>query len=117
MVDEAQRSLSSNMEGMGSQDALDEEIDKDEERLESVKAASISAVIGTLASLPISLYQDSSYTQLALHLAIIFISCALFGVTFRYTVRRDLDNIQLKTGTSAAFGLVKGSSNIVVVDT
>ncbi|TYH97906.1 hypothetical protein ES332_A12G272800v1 [Gossypium tomentosum] len=36
------------------------------------------------------------------------VDCALFGVTFRYAVRRDLDNFQLKTGTYAAFGFVKG---------
>ena len=41
-----------------------------------------------------------------------FVSCGLFGVTFRYAVRRDLDNIQLKTGTSAAFGFVKGLATL-----
>ncbi|KAK9122236.1 hypothetical protein Syun_019853 [Stephania yunnanensis] len=50
----------------------------------------------------------TSSEQLILPLAITFVSCALFGVTFRYTIRRDLDNIQLKSGTSAAFGIVKG---------
>lgn len=108
MVDKAQCSLSLNTDENGPEYARGEEINKSEERLESAKAATVSAVIGTLASLPISLYQDTSYAQLSLHLAIIFVSCALFGVTFRYTVRRDLDNIQLKTGTSAAFGFVRG---------
>jgi len=108
MVDKAQRSLSLNTDENGPEDARGEEINKSEERLESAKAATVSAVVGTLASLPISLYQDTSYAQLSLHLAIIFVSCALFGITFRYTVRRDLDNIQLKTGTSAAFGFVRG---------
>lgn len=106
MVDEAKRSLSVNIDD--NRDDSVEEINKAVERLESVKAASVSAVVGTLASLPISLYQDSSVVQLTNHLAIIFISCALFGVTFRYAVRRDLDNIQLKLGTSAAFGFVRG---------
>ncbi|KAH6755719.1 homer protein [Perilla frutescens var. hirtella] len=107
MVDEAELSLkgaggdaSSEMEsGMSS---------KDEERLQSVKAASISALIGTLAELPISLSRVTSNSQLILPLAITFVSCALFGVTFRYAIRRDLDNFQLKSGTSAAFGFVKG---------
>ncbi|ONK58853.1 uncharacterized protein A4U43_C08F410 [Asparagus officinalis] len=108
MVDEAQRSLSSNMDENSFEDAPAEEVNKDKERLESIKAASISAIIGTLASLPISLYQDTSYIQLSFHLAIIFSSCALFGVTYRYIVRRDLDDIHLKTGASAAFGFVKG---------
>lgn len=84
--------------------------DKDKERLQSVIAASVSAVIGTLAELPISLSRVTSNTQLILPLAITFASCALFGVTFRYAVRRDLDNFQLKAGTSAAFGCVKGTS-------
>ncbi|KAE8813820.1 hypothetical protein D1007_09011 [Hordeum vulgare] len=40
--------------------------------------------------------------------SVVLISCALFGVTFRYAVRRDLDNIQLKTGAAAAFAVVRG---------
>ncbi|KAG6509210.1 hypothetical protein ZIOFF_034601 [Zingiber officinale] len=72
-------------------------------RLESAKAALISAVTGTLASIPISLYQATSYPELITHLAVVSISCALFGVTFRYTVRGDLDNFQLKTGACATF--------------
>lgn len=105
MVDKAERSLSTNI---NSEDDEGEAIDKALERVESIKTASVSAITGTLAALPIYMYQDTSYIQLALHLATIFISCALFGVTFRYTVRRDLDNVQLKAGTSAAFGLVRG---------
>ncbi|KAJ6840536.1 uncharacterized protein M6B38_310100 [Iris pallida] len=108
MVEEAEHSLSLNMEDNNLGDAPDQQRNKDLERIESVKAASISAIVGTLASLPISFYQNTSYVELILDLAIIFISCTLFGVTFRYAVRRDLDNIQLKTGTPAAFGFVKG---------
>ncbi|GMJ06291.1 hypothetical protein HRI_004298300 [Hibiscus trionum] len=106
MIEEAERSLSPNEDDVGDGNAFG--IDVDEERLESVKAALISALVGTLAGLPISLTQVSSTTQLLLPLSVNFISCALFGVTFRYAVRRDLDNVQLKTGTSAAFGFVKG---------
>ncbi|PIN01905.1 RNA uridylyltransferase [Handroanthus impetiginosus] len=99
LVEEAERSLTGTEMDV---------IRKDEERLESVKAASISAVIGTLAQLPISLSRVSSNVDLILPLAITFVSCALFGVTFRYALRRDLDNFQLKSGTSAAFAFVKG---------
>ncbi|RVW91618.1 hypothetical protein CK203_024215 [Vitis vinifera] len=88
------------------------EIKKEEERLESVKAALVSAIVGTFAGLPIFLTQVTSSSQLLLPLAINFVSCALFGITFRYTIRRDLDNIQLKTGTSAAFGFVKGLATL-----
>lgn len=82
-------------------------INKEEERLESLKAASISAVVGTLVEFPIALTRASN-SELILALTITFISCLLFGVTFRYVVRRDLGNVQLKSGTSAAFGFVKG---------
>ncbi|GKV04003.1 hypothetical protein SLEP1_g16222 [Rubroshorea leprosula] len=116
MVEAAGRSLLLDAEGAGGKEAFIEngsgEIDKDKERWESVKAAFISAVIGTLASLPISFTQVTNSTELILPIAITSISCALFGVTFRYTVRRDLDNIQLKTGTSAAFGVVKGLATL-----
>ncbi|MCL7049678.1 hypothetical protein MKW94_001137, partial [Papaver nudicaule] len=108
MVLEAERSLSGNID---SDDALEEnesvQVDKNTERLESVKAASISAVIGTLAALPISLYQVTDITELILPLGITFVSCALFGVTFRYTIRRDLDDSHLKSGVSGAFACVK----------
>ncbi|XP_008803064.2 uncharacterized protein LOC103716725 [Phoenix dactylifera] len=108
MVEEAERSLSSDIDENNSGDVLPEEIDQNVERLESLKAASISSVAGMLAGLPIYLYQATSFSQLLLHLATVFISCALFGVTFRYAIRRDLDNIQLKTGAPAAFGFVRG---------
>ncbi|KAL3817875.1 hypothetical protein ACJIZ3_003780 [Penstemon smallii] len=109
MVEEAERSL----KDRGINDLTEsksEVMSKDEERLESVKAASIAAVIGTIAELPISLTRVNSNSELILPLAITFISCALFGVTFRYAIRRDLDNFQLKSGTSAAFGFVKACS-------
>ncbi|KAL8539936.1 hypothetical protein ACS0TY_001517 [Phlomoides rotata] len=101
MVKEAEKSLKG-------RDSYNQGSNKEEERFESVKAASISAVVGTLAQLPICLSRVTSNSELILPLTITFISCALFGVTFRYAVRRDLDNFQLKSGTSAAFGFVKG---------
>lgn len=110
MVEEAERSLSQSEDRDSYGEEGNGEINKDEERLESVKAASVSAIVGTLASLPITLTQVSSSSELILPLAITFVSCALFGVTFRYTIRRDLDNIDLKTGACAAFGFVKGRS-------
>ncbi|XP_057447360.1 uncharacterized protein LOC130739140 [Lotus japonicus] len=112
LVEEAERTLSLNAGGPKDGSAFmgmgSEEIDRDQERLESVKAASISALVGTIAALPICYAQVTDPTQLLLTLAINFISCALFGVTFRYTTRRDLDDVQLKTGVAAAFGVVKG---------
>ncbi|VVB11872.1 unnamed protein product [Arabis nemorensis] len=107
MVEEAERSLSL----AEAEDIADENgysIDKDKERLESAKAGAIAAAVGTLAELPFALSQVSSVEQLLLPLGIAFASCALFGVTFRYAVRRDLDDSHLKSGAVAAFGFVKG---------
>ncbi|XP_051188973.1 uncharacterized protein [Lolium perenne] len=109
MINEAQLSLTSSLEDRGFWDTSSgEDIDKDSERLESVKAAAISSIIGVLASLPISSYEVQSLPQLFIRSSVVLISCALFGVTFRYAVRRDLDNIQLKTGAAAAFAVVRG---------
>lgn len=113
LVEEAERSLLVNVggpeNGSTSMGMKSEDIDRDEERWESVKAASISALVGTFSGLPICFTQVTNTTQLLLPLAINFICCALFGVTFRYTIRRNLDDVQLKTGVAAAFGVVKGN--------
>ncbi|XP_057520475.1 uncharacterized protein LOC130800809 isoform X2 [Amaranthus tricolor] len=105
MVEEAERSLSMNMEKRG-------EISREVERWESVKAASISALVGTLAAAPIYLNKVTSGSELLLQLGVTFASCALFGVTFRYVVRRDLDDSHLKSGASAAFAVVKGLATL-----
>jgi hypothetical protein len=110
MIDEAQRSLSSSLEEGSFGDMSSGDVDEDNERIESVKAAAVSSVVGVLASLPISFYEVEDLPQLFLRSSIVFISCALFGVTFRYAVRRDLDNIQLKTGAPAAFAFVRGKT-------
>ncbi|KAI6706983.1 hypothetical protein NL676_009945 [Syzygium grande] len=107
LIEEAERSLSQTAKAQD-EDRDGTQINREEERWESVKAASVSALVGTLAGLPLSLTQVAAVSQLVLPLGIDFISCALFGITFRYAIRRDLDNIQLKTGTSAAFGFVRG---------
>ncbi|GJX86451.1 hypothetical protein Tco_0337225 [Tanacetum coccineum] len=114
LVEEAERSLEVEVDDKDSMmtETEREALYKNKERLESVKAASVSAIVGTLAALPISLAQVTDTSQLILPSAITLISCALFGVTFRYAVRRDVDNFQLKTGTSAAFGFVKGLATL-----
>ncbi|KAI7989900.1 hypothetical protein LOK49_LG13G00889 [Camellia lanceoleosa] len=113
MVEEAQRSLNIDGDDYAIIEEVETaEIDRNEERLESIKAASISALVGSLAGLPIFFTQVTDISQLILHLVTTFISCALFGVTFRYAVRRDLDNFQLKTGTCAAFAFVKGVGTV-----
>ncbi|XP_027181153.1 uncharacterized protein LOC113779674 isoform X1 [Coffea eugenioides] len=114
MVEEAERALIGG--SGGEEDSFTavkiQSVDRNEERLESVKAASISAIVGTLAGLPLSLTRITAISDLILPLGITCVSCALFGVTFRYAVRRNLDDIHLKSGTSAAFGVVKGLATL-----
>ncbi|RXH95814.1 hypothetical protein DVH24_008314 [Malus domestica] len=116
MVEEAERALSQDGDQLGdgyaSAETENKEIDKDKERWQSIKAASVSALVGTVAGLPFSFTQVASISELILPLGVTFASCALFGVTFRYTLRRDFDNVQLKTGAPAAFGVVKGLATL-----
>ena len=79
-----------------------------------LQAAAVSAMAGTFASLPFTIAVDGglSYGALASQ-AGIFLSCLLFGVTYRYAVRRDLGNLQLKSGVAAAFGLVRGKGHLL----
>ncbi|KAJ1693158.1 hypothetical protein LUZ63_009856 [Rhynchospora breviuscula] len=111
MMEEAQKSLSSTFNAKTIR-----ETSNNLERVESIKAAVISSTVGTLASLPISLSQATDFSELILRSSVVLISCALFGVTFRYAVRRDIDNIQLKTGTAGAFGFVKGLAGFEVAN-
>ena len=83
-------------------------MDEDAERIESVKVASVSAIIGTIAGLPFFAATSLEGLQLAVSAGVVFASCALFGLTYRYAVRRDLSNTQLKAGCVAAFSLVRG---------
>ncbi|XP_023770213.1 uncharacterized protein LOC111918818 [Lactuca sativa] len=85
---------------------------KNKEKLESVKAALISGIVGTLASFPISLTHVTNSYELIVSTAITISICALYGATFRYAVRRDLDDFHLKIGTCAAFGIVKGLATL-----
>ncbi|XP_071696149.1 uncharacterized protein [Rutidosis leptorrhynchoides] len=87
-------------------------INKNKEKLESVKAAIVSAIVGTLASLPVSLTHFTDSYGLTVSTAITVISCVLYGAIYRYIIRRDLDDFHLKTGTAAAFGIVKGMATL-----
>ncbi|GJR12668.1 hypothetical protein Tco_0795320 [Tanacetum coccineum] len=87
-------------------------MNKNKEKLESVKAAVISAIVGTLASLPISLIRYTNSYELIVSTAIVVVTCALYGATYRYTIRRDFEDFHLKNGTSAAFGIVKGVATL-----
>ncbi|KXZ51042.1 hypothetical protein GPECTOR_14g3 [Gonium pectorale] len=82
------------------------------ERVESVKAAAVAAVAGLLAELPlVTLTSGESTTPLSSTLTLLsaVAACFLFGVTYRYAVRSDSSNRQLRLGVIAAFGLVRAS--------
>ncbi|KAK9819641.1 hypothetical protein WJX72_000632 [[Myrmecia] bisecta] len=81
---------------------------KDLERVESSKAATVAGAGGLLASLPYLLSTSQLGLVTAASAAICLASCALFGVTYRYAIRRDIGDSHLKGGVIAAFGLVRG---------
>jgi hypothetical protein len=74
----------------------------------------VAAVAGTLASLPFVLSNSGAGAEAVLSLAGVALSCLLFGVTYRYAVRQDLGNTQLKARLRGArvhhpFVLLQGS--------
>ena len=79
-------------------------VDDGAERIESAKAAAAAGAAGAFAAAPLAAASSSG----SLDLAVVFASCALFGVVYRYAVRRDLGNAHLKGGVVASFGLVRG---------
>ena len=95
-----------------------EEMEKGREidRLESVKSGVFSAAGGCLATLPLAVSDPSTATpvQLLASLAVAGVCSFLFGVVYRYAVRSDVGNSQIKGGIVAAFGLVRGLSQAQV---
>lgn len=84
--------------------------------MESGKAAAIAAAGGALGTLPFLLSSSGvGGTQALLSFAASVAACLLFGVTYRYAVREDASNTQLRGGVVAAFALVKalGAADII----
>lgn len=93
------------------------------ERFESLKAGTISGLMTAIASaglaIALSLGGGGDVTLLPfalawsslLSLAGASLSGFLFGVTYRYAVRRD-QNPQLKAGVAMAFGLVRAIAQV-----
>lgn len=87
------------------------EAEKETERLETAKAGAAAAVGGAASSLPLII---SSFSTSTTALGALFslggagASAFLFGLVYRYALRQDLNNTQLKGGVVAAFGLVRG---------
>ncbi|MEO1761817.1 MAG: hypothetical protein AAFR83_07565, partial [Cyanobacteria bacterium J06629_18] len=97
------------------------------ERLESLKAATICAVSFSLVFTFASIFNRFLLKQYFLELDNLGIIAAnwhwlisfgiagfsgfLFGVTYRYIIRQD-NNLQLKSGSVLAFGLVRGLAQV-----
>ena len=69
---------------------------QDAEKLESAKAAAAAGLGGVAATLPLALSDGSGAGAALLALAAAGVASALLGVTYRYAVRQDLGNTQLK---------------------
>lgn len=81
------------------------------ERLESLKAGVLSAIMVVLVDSAAAIYLSSRAEELGLRLGIVGLSGFLFGVTYRYAVRGD-SNPHLKSGVIGAFGLVRGLAQL-----
>ncbi|KAI8109952.1 hypothetical protein M9434_001228 [Picochlorum sp. BPE23] len=80
-------------------------------RIESIKAGVFSGVGGCLSTLPfVFASADASRVGILANLGVVAVSSFLFGVVYRYAVRSDVRNTQLKGGVVGAFGLVRGLS-------
>ena len=84
----------------------DASVNEEAEKMESAKAAVVAGAGGTLLATPLALSQGGGLVSLG----VVAASCAVFGVTYRYAVRRDLGNNELKGGVVGAFGLARGLS-------
>lgn len=81
-------------------------------RIESIKAGVFSGVGGCLSTLPFVFASTTgaSRVEILANLGVVAVSSFLFGVVYRYAVRSDVGNTQLKGGVVGAFGLVRGLS-------
>lgn len=88
---------------------------QDSDRTESGKAAAVAAAGGVAGALPFLLSASAPGLHGLLSLGATAAACLLFGVTYRYAVRQDATNMQLRGGVVAAFGLVKavGAADII----
>ena len=97
-----------------------------EERFESIKAGLLSSAAFTLAyiaivlinhfwlvniSLQLTPLKIAIGTDLLFKLAVSCLSGFLFGITYRYIIRKD-DNSHLSEGAVLAFGLVRGLATV-----
>jgi len=91
-------------------------IDESSERLESLKAAGLAAVVGSVAAAGPGLLVAGLGAQWEFDVDMLALSGALFGVVYRYAVRTD-PNPNLKQGVVGAFALVRTVAAIQVPTT
>lgn len=88
------------------------------DRIESVKCAIISALSGSFISFPLTLafgyFSDKLSPQWEFQADAMAVILLLFGVTYRYTARGNLENPQIKFGVIAAFVITRALSSIDV---
>ncbi|MEO1508266.1 MAG: hypothetical protein AAFU84_11510 [Cyanobacteria bacterium J06633_23] len=96
----------------------------DPERIESVKAGTVAAIIGTAISFVFVVFDTwlmgQGFTQAWLlhaiqRLAVAVVCCFLFGVTYRYIVRQD-PNPHLKSGAVGAFALTRSLGQLETLE-
>lgn len=92
-----------------------DQVDDALERIESGKAAAVAAAAGTAASLPLAVTGGLGPVAGLLGCGTVLLTCLLFGVTYRYALRQDVNNTQLKGGVVAAFGLARalGAADVI----
>ena len=90
------------------------------ERIESIKAGSLSGITAGISYGLITTIEQSilaeyspSLISLGLEAAISIVTGFLFGITYRYIIRTDR-NDHLNSGAVLAFGLVRGLAQIDV---
>lgn len=90
------------------------------ERIESVKAGSLSGITTGIGYVSIAMLETLSLPKylpslisLGLAAAISIVTGFLFGITYRYIIRTDR-NDHLNSGAVLAFGLVRGLAQIDV---
>lgn len=103
-----------------SPDTVDEDNDMEFDnsyRIESVKSGIFGALGGSIGSLPVAViigYFQKFNAQWELSHDALALSLFLFGVTYRYAVRGDINNKQLQLGVIGAFAVVRALNMVDV---
>lgn len=91
------------------------------QRIASVQSLVLGAVAGSVSFAPLGLLQDllldqTSLAQFEFDTDMAAIMGGLFAIVYRYCLRQDTDNPQLKQGVIAAFALTRTLGKIHVPD-